>query len=202
MIDVNIQLQWNGNDYLARLKTELSKAIRISAGGIRNEAITLLNTSGKSATRNLNQSNGKAFRGLTATQKNAMIHTRGLTSIKGLKTVVSQKAGKTLVFGGSHGSIDRIYWYGSPLNRWVQSSPPGSPPHKQTGNLQQIAIEFSAGGLTAKVGPKYGLKYARIQELGGRGLIRLPPRPYMRPAFNSQQAAIMQNIANAIAKAK
>jgi hypothetical protein len=84
----------------------------------------------------------------------------------------------------------------------VQSSPPGLPPHTQTGNLKQIAIEFSAGGLTAKVGPKYGLKYARIQELGGRGMIRLPPRPYMKPAFDSQQVAIMQNIANAIAKAK
>ena len=201
MINVNINLQWNGNAYIARLKTELSKAIRKSAGGVRNEAVKLLNVSGKSATRKLNQSTGKAFKGLTATQKNAMIHTRGLASIKGLKTVTSQNAGKTLVFGGSHGSIDRIYWYGSPLNRWVQSSPPGSPPHTQTGNLKQIAIEFSAGGLTAKVGPKYGLKYARIQELGGRGMIRLPPRPYMKPAFDSQQVAMMQNIADAIAKA-
>lgn len=202
MINVNIDLQWNGNAYISRLKTELSKAIRRSAGGVRNEAVNLLNVSGKSATRNLNKVTGKGSRGLTATQKNNQIFQNGLIAINNLKKITSTKTNKTFIMGGSIGSIDRIYWYGAPLHRWVQSSPPGSPPHKQTGNLQQIAIEYSAGGLTAKVGPKYGLKYARIQELGGRGIIRLPPRPYMKPAFDSQIANIMQNIANAIAKAQ
>jgi hypothetical protein len=202
MINLNIDLQWNGNAYISRLRTELSKAIRKSAGAVRNEAIKLLNTSGKSATRGLNKVTGKGSKNLTATQKNDRIFQTGISTINNLKKITSAKTGKTLIVGGSIGSISRIYWYGPPLHRWVQSSPPGSPPHSQTGNLKQILIEFSAGGLTARVGPKYGLKYARIQELGGRGIIRLPPRPYMRPAFESQQVAIMQNIADAIAKAK
>ena len=37
----------------------------------------------------------------------------------------------------------------------------------------------------AKIGPAYGLKYARIQELGGRAMINLPERPYMRPAYET-----------------
>ena len=202
MINVNINLQWNGDAYILRLRTELSKAIRKSAGAVRNEAVKLLNTSGKSATRGLNKVSGKGSKNLTATQKNARIFQNGLSTINNLKKITSAKTGKTLIVGGSIGSIGRIYWYGSPLNRWVQSSPPGSPPHSQTGTLKQIVIEFSTGGLTAKIGPRYGLKYARIQELGGRGMIRLPPRPYMKPAFESQQVAIMQNIADAIVKAK
>lgn len=202
MINVNIDLQWNGNAYISRLRAELSKAIRKSAGAVRNEAVKLLNTSGKSATRGLNKVTGKGSKNLTATQKNDRIFQTGLSVINNLKKITSAKTGKTLIMGGSVGSISRIYWYGAPLHRWVQSSPPGSPPHTQNGDLKEIAIDFSAGGLTAKVGPKYGLKYARIQELGGRGIIRLPPRPYMRPAFESQQVAIMQNIADAIVKAK
>jgi phage gpG-like protein len=46
-----------------------------------------------------------------------------------------------------------------------------------------------------------GLKYARIQELGGKGMINLPPRPYMRPAMESQQAEIMERFDQAILKA-
>ena len=201
MINATFKLEWNGPEYTARLHKELQRAVRQSAGLVRNKAVELLNVSGKSATRSLNRQSGKAFKGLTTTQKNAAIFNRGMQNIKGLKTVQSKATGATLTLGGSHNGVDRIYWYGSPLNRWVQASQPGTPPHKQTGNLQQIAIEFSQANLKAKVGPKYGLKYARIQELGGKGLVTLAPRPYLKPAFESQQQAILFQFALAVQRA-
>lgn len=201
MINATFKLDWHGPEYTRRLHRELQRAVRTSAGMVANKAKELLNTSGKAATRNLNRQTGKAFKGLNPTQKNASIFNRGMQQIQGLKTVSNKAGTKTLHFSGSHGGVDRIYWYGSPLNRWVQSSQPGTPPYKQTGNLQQIAIEFQSEKLRAKVGPKYGLKYARIQELGGKGMINLPPRPYLRPAFESQQQAIMFQFALAVARA-
>lgn len=201
MISASVKLDWHGPEYTARLHRELQRAVRQSAGLVRNKAMELLNTTGKAATRDLNKQTGKEFKGLSATDKNALMYKNGLKNIGGLKTIVSKKTGATIQVGGSHNGVNRIYWYGSPLNRWVQSSSPGTPPHKQSGNLQMIVIEPSANGLSAKVGPKYGLKYARIQELGGKGLINLPPRPYMKPAFESQQQAIMEQFSNAIQRA-
>lgn len=201
MINATFKLDWQGDTYTGRLHRELSRAVRESAGKVRNKAVELLNVTGKAATRGLNRQSSKAFKGLNTTQKNALTFKNGMAKIKGLKTIKSVKTGASLTMGGSHNGIKGIYWYGSPLNRWVQSSPAGSPPHKQSGNLQQIVIEPLQNGLKAKIGPKQGLKYARIQELGGKGLIRLPPRPYMRPAFESQQQAIMFQFALAIQRA-
>lgn len=171
----------------------------MSAGKVSNAAKMLLNTSGKAATKDLNKQTGKAFKGLTATEKNDKIHQDGLGKIAGLKTVKGKS--KTLKFGGSFGGVSRVYWYGSPLSRWVTASQPGSPPHKQTGNLQQISIETARGGMSAKVGPRYGLIYARIQELGGNGMINLAPRPYMKPAFISCLPEMQSLIQAAIVKA-
>ena len=199
MISRGFSLEWEGEAYKARLHKEISKAIRISAGKVRNAAVKLLNVTGKAATKSLNKQTGKAFKGLNATQKNALTFSNGLKTIQKLKTVKGRK--KTMRFGGEHGGASRIYWYDSPLNRWVSASQPGTPPHKQTGNLQQIVIEPSRGGLHAKVGPKSGLKYARIQELGGKGMLNLAPRPYMRPAVESQQGEIMDRFNQAILKA-
>lgn len=201
MITAAIKLDWHGPEYTARLHRELQRAVRQSAGLVRNKAMELLNTTGKAATRGLNRQSGKAFKGMTTTQKNNAIFTRGLSKIQGLKMARSKRTGASLISGGHYNGVSRIYWYGSPLNRWVQSSPPGMPPHKQTGNLQKIAIEQGPLKLSAKIGPMYGLKYARIQELGGKGLVTLPPRPYMRPAFESQQQAIMFQFALAIQRA-
>ena len=201
MINATFKLDWQGGAFTARLQRELSRAVRQAAGKVRNKAVELLNVTGKAATRDLNRSSGKAFKGLNKTQKNALIKSNGMAKIKGLKTIKSVKTGASLTMGGSHNGVKGIYWYGSPLNRWVSSSPAGSPPHKQTGNLQKIAIEYSQGDYKAKIGPQQGLKYARIQELGGKGLIRLPPRPYMRPAFESQQEAIMFQFALALQRA-
>lgn len=201
MINATFNLQWHGPEYTQRLHRELQRAVRESAGLVKNKAKELLNVSGKVATRGLNRQTGKAFKGLTRTQMNAMTFKLGMSKINGLKTVQSRRTGASLTFGGSYKGVDRIYWYGSPLNRWVQSSAPGTPPHKQHGKLQEIEIDFTSGNLKAKIGPRYGLKYARIQELGGKGLINLPPRPYMRPAFESQQEAIMFRFALAVARA-
>lgn len=199
MINTSFKLHWRGPQYEARLRKEMAQAIRTSAGKVSNAAKILLNTSGKAATKDLNKQTGKAFKGMTATEKNDKIYQDGLGKIDGLKSVKGKK--KTMKFGGSFGGVSRIYWYGSPVNRWVTASEPGSPPHTQHGDLKEIAIERSRGGLSAKVGPRYGLIYARIQELGGKGMLNLAPRPYMRPAMESQQSEIMDRFNQAILKA-
>jgi hypothetical protein len=199
MISRDFRLEWNGEAYKARLHKELSEAIRISAGKVRKAAVKLLNKPGQTAANALNKQKSKAFKGLNATQKNALTFSSGLKKVQGLKTVKGRKS--TMRFGGSYKGASRIYWYGPPQNRWTTASAPGSPPHRQSGNLQKIVIEPSRGGLHAKVGPMEGLKYARIQELGGKGMINLPPRPYMRPAMESQQAEIMDRFEQAIQKA-
>ena len=199
MISRDFRLEWNGEAYKARLHKELSEAIRISAGKVRKAAVKLLNKPGQTAANALNKQKSKAFKGLNATQKNALTFSSGLKKVQGLKTVNGRKS--TLRFGGTHKGASRIYWYGPPQNRWTTASAPGSPPHKQSGNLQKIVVEPSRGGLHAKVGPMQGLKYARIQELGGKGMINLPPRPYMRPAMESQQAEIMDRFEQAIQRA-
>ena len=201
MIKASFKLDWQGGAFSARLQGELRQAVQKSARLVRRAAVDLLNVTGKAATRDLNRSSSKAFKGLNKTQKNALIFSNGMAKIKGLKTIKSVKTGASLTMGGSHNGVKGIYWYGSPLNRWVSSSPAGSPPHKQSGQLQKIAVEYSQGDYKARIGPQQGLKYARIQELGGKGLIRLPPRPYMRPAFESQQEAIMFQFALALQRA-
>ena len=128
----------------------MAQAIRTSAGKVSNAAKNLLNTSGKAATKDLNKQTGKAFKGMTATEKNDKIYQDGLGKIDGLKTVKGKK--KTMKFGGSFGGVSRIYWYGSPLNRWVTASEPGSPPHMQHGDLKKIAIETARGGMSEKLG--------------------------------------------------
>jgi len=199
MISRNFYLEWEGEAYKARLHKELSRAIHKSAIAVRRAAVRLLNKPGAAATNDLNKQDGKAFKGLNATQKNALTFSSGLKKIEGIKTVKGRKS--TLRFGGTHKGASRIYWYGPPQNRWTTASAPGSPPHMQSGNLKKIVVEPSRGGLHAKVGPMQGLKYARIQELGGKGMINLAPRPYMRPAMESQQAGIMDRFDQAILKA-
>ena len=199
MISHNFSLEWEGEAYKARLHKELSRAIHKSAIAVRRAAVKLLNKPGAAATKDLNKQDGKAFKGLNATQMNALTFSSGLKKIEGLKTVKGRKT--TLRFGGTHKGASRIYWYGPPQNRWTTASAPGSPPHMQSGNLKKIVVEPSRGGLHAKVGPMQGLKYARIQELGGKGMLNLAPRPYMRPAMESQQAEIMDRFDQAILKA-
>lgn len=96
------------------------------------------------------------------------------------------------------------YYYRG-LDKWVVPSNPGTPPHKQTGQLSvSIGVQFGAAKLSAKVGPRDRLVYGRIQELGGpnnRGAV-LPERPYLRPAFDAMHPRILQYMAKAIKEAE
>jgi hypothetical protein len=203
MIIANYKLEWHGDAYKRRLLRELQRATRQGAERVRRNAIReQLNTSGKSATSKAGLNKGSAGD-----------RWRRKSRIKGLRTVKTRFGRrKVMTFGGSYTyqdrktkvntTVDRIYWYGEPLHRWVQSSVPGTPPHKQTGTLQRsIAVEPAPHGLKAKVGPGQGLKYARIQELGGKGLLNLPPRPYMRPALAAEAQRIFMDYQMAIARA-
>lgn len=60
-------------------------------------------------------------------------------------------------------------------------SPPGEPPHVQTGTLRS-SISHAVIGLRAVVGPTE--KYGKYHEFGSR---MHPQRPFMRPALRRMQ---------------
>lgn len=173
MIQYKYKISWRGKLAVTKYKSAIENAVAESALKVQREAKKQLNTSGKGVVAKL---------GLNKAKSAEKRFAKGVAAVKDLQTVQGKK--DKLTFGGSFKGKDRIYWYREPLHRWVQSSPPGTPPHKQTGTLQRsVFIQFYNGKMGAKIGPAYGLKYARIQELGGRGMINLPPRPYMQPAY-------------------
>jgi phage gpG-like protein len=200
MIRVNYNLQWNGPVIISRVHREIKQAVRKGSERVRRAAKDpILNKSGKVATTLAGMN-----RGTLAQRWNRGV--KGSTNLK----VINLKP-NPLAFGGTyratykkkHHRVDRVYWYGDPLHRWVQSSMPGDPPHKQSGHLQRsIAVEVINDGMRAKIGPGNGLVYARIQELGGKTRFgTLPPRPYMQPALAAEQSAILQDFHRAVAKA-
>jgi phage gpG-like protein len=202
MITATYKLNWQGEPYKRRLLRELQRATRQGAERVRRNAKeTQLNVSGQAVTNKYGANKG------TVQERFANPNITNFQTVKGKKKLMI--FGGTFTFQGKSGrnrkrtySIDRVYWYGKPLFRWVQSSQPGTPPHKQTGTLQRsIAVEVASHGLKAKVGPGQKLKYARIQELGGKGLINLPPRPYMRPALLAELQRIMFGYEMAVARA-
>lgn len=73
-------------------------------------------------------------------------------------------------------------------------SPPGQPPAIITGHLRGSLSPTgpypTSGGFGGRLGPT--AVYGRIQELGGRAgrghSVTLPPRPYMRPAYERMRA--------------
>ena len=204
MITAKFTLNWQGGEYSQRLHRELVRATQQSALRVQREAKKLLNTSGKGrvAQSGINKIGSK-----TGSMAAMNRFKAGQRDIFNLKEVSSKSGKKNLVFGGTLvsskvGKIDRVYWYGNPLYRWVEASQPGTPPHKQTGTLQRsISVQTTHAGLRAKIGPSNILIYGRIQELGGKALINLPPRPYMRPAFVSQEQAILFQFALAVQRA-
>lgn len=204
MITAKYKLEWEGNAYNQRLHRNLVQAVAKSAMLVQRSAKNLLNTSGKSQTAKsgINQIGSR-----TGSMAAVNRFKAGNRDIFNLKEVSNKKGNKTLVFGGTLvsskvGQLSRVYWYGPPLHRWVQASQPGSPPHKQTGTLQRsIVFQIHSGGLKAKIGPGQNLIYGRIQELGGKALVRLAARPYMRPAFEANQQAILFQFALAVQKA-
>ena len=203
MITANYKLDWKGEPYKRKLLRELQRATSKGAERVRRNAIAVqLNTSGKAATAKAGLNKGTAA--------DRWARRKSIQDLKTVKAIRGRR--KVLTFGGNYTyqsrktktmtTVDRIYWYGEPLHRWVQSSPPGSPPYKQTGTLQRsIAVETETHGLKAKIGPGNQLKYGRIQELGGRGLINLPPRPYMRPALADEAQRVLFEYQQAVARA-
>lgn len=221
MITAKFNLSWQGGEYSNRLHKELQRAVQQSALRVQRAAKELLNVSGQAAVTplGLNRARGKNVSKLTTTEKNQRIFSHGLRQVQNLGVVggiviqskdrfgesqlsvkATSKSGKFMTHGGSMGGVDRIYW-NNDTRKWTTASAPGTPPHRQSGNLRKIAIEPTHAGLRAKIGPQQGLVYARIQELGGKGLINLPARPYMRPAFESQQQAILFQFALAVQRA-
>jgi len=183
MIEYSYKLNWKGKVAFAKYRAATEMAVARSALEVQRAAKKLLNKSGKGVTAKLGLNSENNSKKISGAEKTEMRLREGIAKLSGLKTIHSKK--NKLTFGGSFKGTSRIYWYREPLHRWVQASQPGTPPHKQSGKLQQIVVKLFRGGTAAKIGPQYGLKYARIQELGGRGMVNLAPRPYMRPAYES-----------------
>lgn len=203
MINFSHKFTWNGPAVLGRIKREVQVAVRKSAEQVRTVTkAEALNTSGASRTNK-----GGLNRGSVAKR----IWRKDL--ISDLRTIKIKGQSVPLMFGGNFTyrdkakqkdvRLDRIYWYGEPVFRWVQSSVPGTPPHKQSRNLQKsIAVQTIQDGMRAKIGPAQGLKYARIQELGGKSKFgTLPPRPYLKPSFDKCIPFTLQEFRKAVARA-
>jgi len=205
MIQFNFNLKWNGPIIISRMQREIKQAVAQGAMRVQRAAKDpLLNRSGKSQT-----ARSGINKGTLAERWN-----RGVGGMRGRGLNIINLGPTQLAFGGIHRyqnranpnhiyQMERIYWYGEPLHRWVQSSFPGTAPHKQTGHLQRsIVVERVNDGMRAKVGPAQGLRYGRMQELGGRTRFgTLPPRPYMAPALAMTQSAILQDFYRAVARA-
>lgn len=174
MIRATFNIDSGSPEYKRSLNRNLEAAIRRGSLMVQREAVKLLNTTGKSM---------PAKRGLNATS--TVKQRRTMPRVLGIDRQSQRAMG--------------LYWYGSPLHRWVQASQPGNPPHKQTGTLQRsIVTEYDAKTMQAKIGPSNQLKYARALELGTP---TLAPRPYMRPALAITQEKIVALIEKAIAQA-
>lgn len=201
MIQYKYKLSWKGKLAIVKYRQAVENAVAKSALKVQREAKKLLDSSGKGVTAKLglNTVRRKGVSKLSGEEQVELRFRQGLAAIKGLSTVHGKKS--RYIGGGSFGGENRIYWYGEPLHRWVQSSEPGTPPHKQFGTLQRsISFQLLKGGLMAKVGPAYQLKYARLLELGGRGLVEIAARPYMQPAFEAVKPEIDETFKKELGK--
>lgn len=184
MIQYRYKISWRGKIAINRYKSAIENAVAETALKVQREAKKLLNSSGKGVVAKLGLNKENKSKKLSGAEKTELRLREGLAKLSGVQTLHGKKGKFT--FGGSFKGTDRIYWYREPLHRWVQSSQPGTAPHKQTGTLQRsIFVQYYNSKMGAKIGPAYGLKYARIQELGGQAMINLPERPYMRPAYET-----------------
>lgn len=191
-------LKWSGKKYLNDMDRRLSSGVKTACLLVVRETRKALNKTGPS------QELQKEF----GIDKKNGPHSfdAGLMSIGGLKFRGTGKNSHTIAHGGtwtdSKGQEHAgLYWYGEPLNKWVQASPVGTPPHAQTKNLKKsIDLQIETNGLTGKVGPLDELEYARRQELGGPG--SFPARPYLGPTFQANLQRIKQHLKDKAAGAK
>lgn len=219
MIEANYRFKWNGDEFTRRMRTQFKYAVRRGAERIRRSAIQLLNVSGQApiGKTGLNRATGKGVSKLDATGKNQRILENGLKAFGGVafrarefqpkgigqrfRAIFRKPPTRQLAFGGSYKGVDRIYW-NEDTRRWTTSSKPGNPPHRQSGRLcSSMTVEITSLGFRAKIGPGNHLKYARIQELGGKTRFgTLPPRPYMSVAFQDNVSEIAMDFMRAIDK--
>jgi HK97 gp10 family phage protein len=103
--------------------------------------------------------------------------------------LVESAAKRSMKKGGGGGATagGANVYYNSDVGRYVKASAPGTPPHVQTGNLRS-SIAVSSGNYGGRhvvaVGPTLEGWYGVVHEFGGK---RHPPRPFMRPALESQR---------------
>ena len=221
MINATFKLDWQGGDYTARLHSKLKAAVKKSAALVRRTAAELLSKPGTAnkaiqALNNTGKLKGAAavaerFRRGEAAMRSLKGFNIGSTKIRhggkfnfykaNTETIRWQLNGRKAVTkvkkDPTKYSASRVYWNNA-THRWTEASAPGTPPHRQTGDLSKIWNEPLDGGLRARIGPRQNLKYARAQELGHKNL---PPRPYMRPAFEVCTNDIMMNFYRAIIEA-
>ena len=202
MINFNFNLKWNGPIIISRMQREIKQAVAQGAQRVQRAAKDpLLNKSGGAvmARTGLNKAKTAAGRWNAGVGKMS-----GLHIVNFGKSQMAAGGSITTGRGSKQKTINRIYWYGEPLHKWVQASVPGTPPHKQQAGKKglqgSIVFELVNNGMRAKIGPAQGLKYGRIQELGSRSG-RMPARPYMAPALAMTQSAILQDFYRAVARA-
>jgi len=74
------------------------------------------------------------------------------------------------------------------------ASPPGMPPHRQTGDLAASVTHAKAGPMSAIAGPTNEAWYGKIHEFGGEyGGRNYPERPFMRPALQRTQRKMIRH---------
>ena len=209
MATSSVKLTWEGDQYTEAVRRQLKLAVDRSAERVRTTTMRdFLNTPGqyRSGLAKFNTVGGK----MSNAERINKLYSKGMTQIEGLKLIGLGKNNRTVASGGTVtvkdkktgavNTFNRVYWYGEPINKWTTASNPGSPPHKQTGNLQRsIQYQMALNGLSAKIGPVDQLKYARRMELGGK---KLPARPYLKPAFDKCLPQILQWIQSAIVQVK
>jgi hypothetical protein len=222
---IDLKVNWQGKTFTDALEKNLQSAVTKASMLVIKTTKELLNTPGQNvATKTLNEIKGKMPEAERIAKRFSLGQTAMRRNLKGFdinestpirfggsfKVQKDIKIGKMILHTETH-RADRVYWNGY---KWTTASEPGKPPHKQIGDLQKsISWEKIGNGLKARVGPRDGLVYARIQELGGRIHIKgksgrgrwstyLPPRPYLRPAFQACIQDIAALFAYAVHKTK
>ena len=186
--NAKVEIEWKGKQMEKLVQRELASAVEMCALLVMKTTTLALTPAGQTAVNKTGLNKGKDV---------ALKIVKGKARINDLKTL-----GKNILHGGNLDGVDRIYW-NQTEQKWTQSSPPGSPPYKQSGALRRsIGVQYGPLGLTAKVGPRDKLVYGRIQELGGKTKrSTLPPRPYLTPSFEACIPQMEKILAYAIAKA-
>lgn len=183
-----VKIAWNAKKYVQNVNRQTAASIRRASQLVVKTTRNALSKPGENAVSPLNEVKKKdRFQS-------------GMNRVQGLQSHGVRH------FGGSididNKTVKGVYW-NQAAHKWTTASEPGTPPHKQTGSLRRaIDAERSRDGLTAKVGPRDKLVYARIQELGGRAWrATLPPRPFLGPSFDAVKEMCNRIIKYGIKKA-